>query len=189
MLSEGNFPIWRTNSWGGGGLFHANAPAHRPVLIEDFSAKNNVTTLQHPPILLAAADFYLFPRLKTVLNGRRFWDATDIIKIRWETEKTFTKWLPGMFPILLTLLADLYSCTKGLFWGKCSLNDRTIMYFSEIKWFRVDFENRMCDNNTLRDFCTFQLLTLKEENRLKVLRCSGGFGDGGGGREWRILEN
>jgi hypothetical protein len=29
---------------------------------------------------LAAAEFYLFPQLKSALKGRRFYDATDIIK-------------------------------------------------------------------------------------------------------------
>ena len=46
-------------------------------------------------------------------------------------EKAFTKWLPGMFPTLLQLLAEEYSCTKGLFWRKYSLNDCTVLYFSQ----------------------------------------------------------
>ena len=49
----------RTDSW----IFlHDNAPAHRPVLIEDLVAKNNVTTLDYLPYSpdLASADFYLF---------------------------------------------------------------------------------------------------------------------------------
>ena len=39
-------------------------------------------TLENPPYLsdLAAADFYLFARLKSALKGRRFCDATDVIK-------------------------------------------------------------------------------------------------------------
>ena len=51
-------------------------------LIKDFLARYKVTTLEHPPYSpeLAAADFYLFPRLKSVLKGRPFCDATDIIK-------------------------------------------------------------------------------------------------------------
>jgi len=49
--------IWRTNRWF---VLHDNAPAHRPVLVKDFLAKNNVTTLEHP-LLLAPAEFYLFP--------------------------------------------------------------------------------------------------------------------------------
>jgi transposase len=40
-----------------------NAPTHRSVLIKDFMAKDNVTTLDHPPYSpdLTPADFYLFP--------------------------------------------------------------------------------------------------------------------------------
>ena len=69
----------RTDIWF---LLHDNAPAHRSVLVKIFIAKNTVTTLQHPPysLDLAAADFYLFSRLKPPLNGRYFCDASDIIK-------------------------------------------------------------------------------------------------------------
>jgi histone-lysine N-methyltransferase SETMAR len=47
---------WRANSWF---LLHNNAPAHRPVSIKEFIAKNNLTALEHPPYSpkLAAADF------------------------------------------------------------------------------------------------------------------------------------
>jgi hypothetical protein len=60
-------------------LLHDNAPAHRSVLVKDFLAKNNVTTLQHPPYL-APVDFYQFPRLISAMNGQRSCDTTDIIK-------------------------------------------------------------------------------------------------------------
>jgi hypothetical protein len=63
-------------------LLHDNAPAHRSVLVEVFLTKNNVTTLEqfpHSPEL-ASGNFYLFYRLKLALKGRRFCDATDIIK-------------------------------------------------------------------------------------------------------------
>jgi transposase len=42
---------------------HDNAPTHRSILVKDFLAKNNVTTLEHPPYSpdLIPADFYLFP--------------------------------------------------------------------------------------------------------------------------------
>ena len=51
---------WRMNSWF---LLHDNAPAHQSVLVKDFLANNNVTTLQHPPYSphLTPANFYLFP--------------------------------------------------------------------------------------------------------------------------------
>jgi hypothetical protein len=50
-------------------------------LLKDFLAKNNVTTLEHPPHspYLFPADLFLFPRLKSALKGRRFCDVTDIM--------------------------------------------------------------------------------------------------------------
>jgi hypothetical protein len=50
--------------------------------VRDFLANNNVTTLERPshPPDLAPAGLYLFPWLKSELQGRRFCDATDTIK-------------------------------------------------------------------------------------------------------------
>jgi len=77
MRSEGNARKDRTNSWF---LLRRNAPAHRSVLVKDFSAKNKATTLEHTPYssALTSADFYV-PGLKSALEERRFCDATDII--------------------------------------------------------------------------------------------------------------
>jgi len=51
-------------------------------LVKDFSTTNNVTAPEHLPYSpdLAPADFYLFPRLRSALKGRRLCEATDIIK-------------------------------------------------------------------------------------------------------------
>jgi histone-lysine N-methyltransferase SETMAR len=70
---------WRTNNLV---FFRDNGPAHRSVLVQDFLAKKNLATLEHPPHSpdLAPADFYLYARLKSTLKGLRFGDATDIIK-------------------------------------------------------------------------------------------------------------
>jgi hypothetical protein len=50
-------------------------------LVKDFLAKKNVTTIEHHPYFTdpAPAEFYLFPRLQSALNGGRFCDAADII--------------------------------------------------------------------------------------------------------------
>jgi hypothetical protein len=63
-------------------LFHDNAPAHKPGLVKDFLAKNNVTTLGHHSNSpdLVPTDFDLFSQLILVLKGRGFCDATEIIK-------------------------------------------------------------------------------------------------------------
>jgi transposase len=44
MLSEGNAPKNEETTC----FLHDNAPAHRSVLVKDFSAKNNVETLELP---------------------------------------------------------------------------------------------------------------------------------------------
>jgi hypothetical protein len=51
---------WRTNSWF---LIQDNAPAQRSVLVKDFLAKNNLTTLEHNPYSPkpAPADFLPVP--------------------------------------------------------------------------------------------------------------------------------
>jgi len=70
---------WRTDIWF---LLHASVPTYRSVLVNNFLANNNVTTLEHPPYSpdLAPAYVYLFLRLNSALKGRRFCDATDAIK-------------------------------------------------------------------------------------------------------------
>jgi hypothetical protein len=37
---------WGTSTWF---LLHNNAPAHRQFSVKGFFAKNNMTTLEHPP--------------------------------------------------------------------------------------------------------------------------------------------
>jgi hypothetical protein len=68
---------WRTSSRF---IYHDNAPAHRSVLVKDFLAENNVTTLvNHPYSLdLAATNFDLFPSLKSELKKLLFCDEKDI---------------------------------------------------------------------------------------------------------------
>jgi hypothetical protein len=64
---------------------HDIPPAHRSILVTGFLAKNKLTTLEHPPPPRYSTDqspdvFYLLPRTKLELKGRRFCDATHIIK-------------------------------------------------------------------------------------------------------------
>ena len=59
--------------------------------LRNFLAKNNVTTLENPPYTsdMAPTNFCIFARLKSALKGRRFCDATDIIKNATEELKGF----------------------------------------------------------------------------------------------------
>jgi transposase len=80
----------RTKCWL---LIRDNATARRSVLVKDFLANSNVTTLEHPPNSpdQAPADFYPFPRLKLAMKGRRICDATEIIKNAMEQPKTLSQ--------------------------------------------------------------------------------------------------
>ena len=55
-------------------IHHDNAPAHRSFKVSQFLAKNNMTVIPHPPYSpdLAPCDFFLFPKLKLQMKGRRF---------------------------------------------------------------------------------------------------------------------
>ena len=99
-------------------LLHDNAPVHRSVSVKDFSAKNNVTTMERPPYSpdLASADFYTFARMISALKGRRLCDASDIIKnTKEELKRLFLKWLPGKYQTTLQSPVEVFSCTRELF--------------------------------------------------------------------------
>jgi hypothetical protein len=99
---------WRTNNWF---LLHDNAPAHRSLSVKNFVTMKNLTTLEHNPHSpdLAAADFYLFPRLKSAMKGQRFCDA-DIIKNATEKQERL-------------LQNGFQECFRHLYspWKKCIL--------------------------------------------------------------------
>ena len=63
--------LWTNKIWM---LHHDNAPAHSALLIRNYLAKHLTSIVPHPPYSpdLAPADFFLFPKLKTLLKGRRF---------------------------------------------------------------------------------------------------------------------
>ena len=69
---------WRNNTWL---LHHDNEPACAALLTRRFLTANNMTVMPHPPYSpdLAPKDFFLFPKLKMKLKGRRF--QTEEIQI------------------------------------------------------------------------------------------------------------
>ncbi|KAJ4444273.1 hypothetical protein ANN_06065 [Periplaneta americana] len=68
---------WVENNWF---LMHDNAPAHRAIIVKNFLARHNITALDHPPYSrdLSPPDYFLFPRLKSHLKGRRL-NAEEVI--------------------------------------------------------------------------------------------------------------
>ena len=62
---------WTNKTWM---LHHDNAPPHASLLIREFLVKQETIVVPQPPYYpdLAPADFFLFPKLKSTLKGRRF---------------------------------------------------------------------------------------------------------------------
>lgn len=58
-----------------------NSSAHTSLLVREFLAKNKTVIMPQPPNSpdLASADFFLFPKLKTPMKGKRF-DTIEEIK-------------------------------------------------------------------------------------------------------------
>jgi transposase len=59
-----------------------NAPAHTAVSVKQFLAEKQIAVLKHPPYSpdLAPCDFFLFPKVKSVLKGNRFASVTEVKK-------------------------------------------------------------------------------------------------------------
>nr|CAI5864484.1 unnamed protein product [Callosobruchus analis] len=69
--------LWRTGDWF---FHHDNAPAHTALSIRQFLTKNGMTPIVHPPYSpdLAPCDFFLFPRLKRDMKGKRFATVEEV---------------------------------------------------------------------------------------------------------------
>ena len=69
--------LWATGDWQ---LHHNNAPAHASHLVQSFLAKYQITQVIQPPCSpdLTPCDFWLFPKLKSSLKGKRFQTISEI---------------------------------------------------------------------------------------------------------------
>ncbi|UYV84371.1 hypothetical protein LAZ67_X001959 [Cordylochernes scorpioides] len=69
--------LWKNKNWL---LHHDNAPAHASLLVRDLLAKNNTLMMPQPPYSpdLAPCDFFLFPKLKRPMKGRRYATLDEI---------------------------------------------------------------------------------------------------------------
>ncbi|KAJ4435710.1 hypothetical protein ANN_18326 [Periplaneta americana] len=69
--------LWQGQNWV---LHHDNTPAHRSLLVSEFLAQYKRLVLRQPPYSpdLAPADFYLFPKVKSLFKGQRFASAEEV---------------------------------------------------------------------------------------------------------------
>ena len=83
-VCDKRWSLWKAYTWV---LHHNNTPAHKALIICQFLAERNIATLEYPPYSpdLAMCDFFLFPKIKSVLKGTHFFDI-DSIKMAVTTE-------------------------------------------------------------------------------------------------------
>jgi len=85
--------MWKNGNWL---LHHDNAPAHISLVVREFLTKNNVSTVPHPAYSpdLAPCNFYVFPKMKLRLKGRRF---ASIEEIQAESQQILNTLTPADF--------------------------------------------------------------------------------------------
>jgi hypothetical protein len=70
----------RTELWPSDWIFHHdNAPAHKVLSLKQFLTQKSITEMEHTPssLNLSLNDFWLLPKIKSALKGRRFKDIED----------------------------------------------------------------------------------------------------------------
>ena len=69
--------FWSSGNWL---PHHDNAPAHLSNLVQQFLAKHKIVQLRQPPHSpkIAPCDFWIYPKLKMALKGKRFDDIQTI---------------------------------------------------------------------------------------------------------------
>jgi hypothetical protein len=74
-------------------LHHDNARPHVSNVAAQYLAPKNIECVPHPPYNpdLAPCDFFLFPRLKSELQGQRFDSSTAVLKRAEAVLKTMSK--------------------------------------------------------------------------------------------------
>ena len=93
---------WRNNTR----LFHHdNAPAHAALLTRWFLTDNKISVVPYPPYspYLAPSDYFLFPKLKMKLKGRRF---QTLEEIQAESQAVLNTLREYEFPRMLQKLAE-----------------------------------------------------------------------------------
>ena len=84
----------RPKKWANGFiLHHDNAPCHILLLVRHFLSNKNITVCPYPPYSpdLAPCDFWLFPKVKMTMKGKRFESIQDIKQPRQGNQRNSRK--------------------------------------------------------------------------------------------------
>ena len=81
--------LFKSGQWH---LHQDNAPTYKSIMVTSYLTEMGVKTVPHPPYNpdLAACEFWMFPRLKEKLRGRRFEDVKEMKEAVTEALDTFT---------------------------------------------------------------------------------------------------
>ncbi len=103
-------PQYQAGQWR---LLHDNAPAHTSHLVIEYLASQKIEMLEHPPYSpdLAPCDFYLFPKTKKLLRGRRFQTLNEVRGALNEALRTVAK--EGLYRAFLKWEERLNACIEA----------------------------------------------------------------------------
>ena len=109
--------LWREQPW----LLHNdNAPSHTSVLTQQFLTKNKMAVTPHQTYSpdLAPCDFFLFPKMKLKLKGRRFDTIEDTQAESQRVLDTLDrKGLSGSVPNMEEMVGPVSTCWRELLRG------------------------------------------------------------------------
>jgi histone-lysine N-methyltransferase SETMAR len=103
---------WSSGTWL---LYHDNAPC--ALSVREFLAKHSIPMVPQPPYSpdLAPCDFFLFPRLKSTLKGKRF---QDVAEIQLNTTRQLQTSLPDMKWKVEGSLESLHIIWRVVLWRR-----------------------------------------------------------------------
>jgi histone-lysine N-methyltransferase SETMAR len=107
--------LWQKQAWL---LHHDNTLSHTSILTQQFLAKQKIAVTPHPPYSpdLAPCDFFLFPKMKLMLNRCRF-DTTEIQAESQRVLDTDRKGFAGSISKMEETVRLVSTCRKELLRG------------------------------------------------------------------------
>ena len=82
--------LWKENTWI---VLHDNAPSHKPIIVNEFLAKNSMNIIEQPPYApdMASAEFFLFLKLKLPLRKTPSQSIENIKEDSWRELKSISE--------------------------------------------------------------------------------------------------
>ena len=111
-IRQKRIKLWKNQSWT---LHHGSEPDHTAILVCEYLNKNKTVIMLQPPFSadLCPADFFLFPKLKTLMKLRR---SATIEKIKEKSKQKVLAIPKRAFQKFVALVtANQIACLKSLY--------------------------------------------------------------------------